>query len=89
MEGTPVDFDLNLFKRKIMEIDGVVDVHDLHVWSLTQGKPAMTAHISTRNPTKTLKSVTKYCRKLGIYHSTIQVENLLDKEAMVSFVNCK
>ena len=89
MEGTPRGFDLEDFEKKILEIPEIEGLHDVHVWSLTQGKPAMTAHIDSKNPTLALLKATKLCRKLGIYHSTIQVENVLDKEAKISFINCK
>jgi len=63
--------DLKEFKKGLSEIRFVKEIHDLHVWSLSVGKPAMSAHILSSNPSKTLKSATRYCRKYGIYHSTL------------------
>ena len=46
----------------------VKNVHDLHIWSLSHGKPgkfinlAMSAHMHSANPEKTLKKATKLCR---------------------------
>jgi len=53
-------------------IHRVKEVHDLHIWSLSVGKPAMSAHIVCKeNPEYVLKKATKLCREFGIYHSTI------------------
>ena len=37
LEGVPAEVDLNLLERALREIPGVVDVHDLHVWTITSG----------------------------------------------------
>lgn len=51
------------------------EIHDLHVWNVTFGKPTMTCHLKvTSKPDYVLKQATIVCRKVGIYHSTIQVE---------------
>ena len=53
----------------------VSEVHDLHIWLLSYGKPAMTVHLKViHNPEVVLKKATLICRRSGIYHSTIQVE---------------
>ena len=58
-----------------MNIRYVKEIHDLHVWNVTFGKPNMTAHIICyKNTEYVLKKATIICRKSGIYHSTIQVE---------------
>lgn len=80
MEGTPAEFDLEEFETKLKNVDGVLEIHDLHVWTLGVGKPAMSAHIfSDRNTSAVLKKVTRICRLYGIFHSTIQIETIQDK----------
>ena len=74
MESTPEDLDMIEFTEDLNAVEGVEDIHDLHVWSLTHGKPSMTAHIRGTNPDNILRKATLVCRKYGIYHSTIQVE---------------
>lgn len=60
------------FKDQLKLIPRVMEVHDLHIWSLSVGKPAMSAHIvCTEGPEYVLKKATKLCREFGIYHSTI------------------
>jgi len=46
-----------------LAIQNVTKVHDLHIWSLSVGKPALSAHIEVETkPTFVLKEVTKLCR---------------------------
>ena len=45
MQGTPEGIDLAEVRRHILEVDGVVDAHDLHVWTLTSGMPVLSVHI--------------------------------------------
>ena len=45
LEATPKGVDLNEVRRHIMETSGVVDVHDLHAWTITSGVPALSAHV--------------------------------------------
>ena len=45
LESTPRDVDLDELRTHILEVEGVRDVHDLHVWTITSGMPVMSAHI--------------------------------------------
>lgn len=45
LESTPDDIDLDALTAAITNVDGVVDVHDLHVWSLSSGIRALSAHL--------------------------------------------
>jgi len=61
-----------------VQIDGVAEVHDLHVWLIKPGMPILAAHITsteTSDANAVLGSVTVYCRSFGIDHSTIQVSD--------------
>jgi cobalt-zinc-cadmium efflux system protein len=49
LESTPRDVDIKKMVREITEVDGVLGVHDLHVWSLTQNLRTMSAHILTED----------------------------------------
>jgi len=50
MEGTPINIELEDFKQKLKGIEGVESIHDLHIWSLTSGRYAVSAHIITKYP---------------------------------------
>lgn len=52
------------------------DTHDLHVWSLSMGKPALSVHLKSKQPGDTLAKATRLIKnKYQIFHSTIQVES--------------
>ncbi|WP_123076738.1 cation diffusion facilitator family transporter [Streptomyces sp. ADI95-16] len=45
LEATPQDMDLADVRRHLLEEPGVLDVHDLHAWTVTSGMPVLTAHV--------------------------------------------
>lgn len=45
MEGVPLHLDLNTVGKAMAEVRGVVSVHDLHIWMLSSGSAALSAHI--------------------------------------------
>lgn len=45
LEATPKGLDLDQVREHIRGVDGVIDVHDLHAWTITSGVPALTAHV--------------------------------------------
>lgn len=45
LEATPKGMDLAEVRRHIIETDGVVDAHDLHVWTITSGMPVLSVHV--------------------------------------------
>ncbi len=45
MEGVPKHLDLRLVGRALAEVRGVISVHDLHIWTLSSGTLALSAHI--------------------------------------------
>ena len=77
MEGTPVSLkqDLKDLRKQLEAAEGVLDIHDLHVWSLNSNRFAMSAHMISKDPSVSLKQATKICRSFKIYHSTLQIEN--------------
>jgi cobalt-zinc-cadmium efflux system protein len=45
LEAAPTDVDLALVREHLLESSYVVDVHDLHVWTVTSGLPAISVHV--------------------------------------------
>ncbi|CRG97630.1 zinc transporter, putative [Plasmodium gallinaceum] len=77
MEGTPVSINLIDLKNDLLKIPGVIDVHDLHVWSLSIGKPALACHIVAHknNSHNVLNDATLLCQyKYKILHTTVQTD---------------
>jgi cobalt-zinc-cadmium efflux system protein len=78
LEGAPSHVDLGALRRELANIDGVVDVHDLHIWSLCSENVSMSGHLVVgsghdehsvrRAAQKTLSDA------FGISHVTLQIE---------------
>jgi len=49
MEGVPLNVQLDSVGRDLAALDGVLRVHDLHVWTLSSGTVALSAHLEIRN----------------------------------------
>jgi cobalt-zinc-cadmium efflux system protein len=45
LEATPRGTDLDEIRQHIREVPGVIDVHDLHAWTITSGVPVLSAHV--------------------------------------------
>ncbi len=45
MEGTPANIGVRKIKESLLELNQVENVHDLHVWSITSGFPALSCHL--------------------------------------------
>ncbi len=45
LEATPKGMDLDDVRRHIVETAGVIDAHDLHVWTITSGMPVLSVHV--------------------------------------------
>jgi cobalt-zinc-cadmium efflux system protein len=45
LEGSPRGVDTTEVRRHLTEVDGVIDVHDLHAWTITSGRPVLSAHV--------------------------------------------
>jgi cobalt-zinc-cadmium efflux system protein len=79
LEGTPSHINIRAVVEAIHEIPGVTDVHDLHVWTITSGKEALSAHVTIRPGAShgaTLEALQERLRKeFNIGHVTIQLES--------------
>ena len=87
MEATPRNIDLKQLIHDLSVIKNVVNIHDVHVWALSIGKIAISIHILSNTPQKTLEEATIICKSYGIFHETIQVEDNSQRRRE-SFVVC-
>jgi cobalt-zinc-cadmium efflux system protein len=89
LEGTPAHIDLTAVENAILTTDGVASVHDLHVWTISSGIDALSAHISHDESvahSELLAIVrTKLHDSFGLDHLTIQMETI-DLEAEAVYV---
>jgi cobalt-zinc-cadmium efflux system protein len=78
LEGTPAHLELAEIEQAITGVAGVRRVHDLHVWTLTSGREAMSAHVvvaDVRESERLLDALHAVLHaRFGIDHTTIQLE---------------
>jgi cobalt-zinc-cadmium efflux system protein len=77
LESTPSHIDLANVRTTLENIAGVESVHDLHVWTVTSGVVALSAHAIVRDATRqqdVLESACDAMSHMGIHHVTIQIE---------------
>jgi cobalt-zinc-cadmium efflux system protein len=87
LEGTPIGFDLAGLERALRALPGVVDAHDLHVWTITSGIDAMSGHLVVADDadqqTVLVAARTVLHEDFGIDHTTIQVETAVTRDGEV------
>lgn len=78
VQAAPQDLDVGALETDLSSIEGVVDVHDLHVWTLTSDMDVATVHLMTAaeaDPHPVLDSARNILKdRYGISHATLQVE---------------
>ena len=77
LESTPAHISLPEVRAKLEGIPGVESVHDLHVWTVTSGVVALSAHAIVPDGSRQQQVLESACRlmsDMGIDHCTVQVE---------------
>lgn len=78
MEGSPSNIDYEEVKNAILQVKGVTGIFDLHIWTITSGMDALSAHVVTLDIAKSqaiiveIRSILE--NKFKIIRSTIQIE---------------
>lgn len=82
LEGTPAHINLKAVEEAMRSVPGVAAVHDLHVWTITSGMDALSAHVvlaegtEPRDAQNVLERLNVQLKdEFGIDHTTIQVEH--------------
>jgi cobalt-zinc-cadmium efflux system protein len=79
MEGVPRGVSVDAVGLEMARVDGVVSVHDLHVWTLSGSRAALSAHVvvsNLREWDRTLRALQQCLHeKFGIDHVTLQPES--------------
>jgi cobalt-zinc-cadmium efflux system protein len=81
LEASPRHVDAEEVKSALERIEGVVDVHDLHIWTITSGFEALSVHarVEGRDRAAVLREARALVHdRFGIDHSTVQLEGLDD-----------
>ncbi|SPF42056.1 Cation diffusion facilitator family transporter [Candidatus Desulfosporosinus infrequens] len=81
MEGAPTSFEYDRLLAYVRILPGAKDIHDLHVWSMTPERVALSCHLvvdpegSLERSTEIIKQLKQYLlEEFGISHTTIEVE---------------
>src|SRR5246127_4916277 len=75
-ESSPTHIDVEELRSALGAVDGVTQVHDLHVWTLSPGKDMCTAHLtSTGDSARVLNDARAVLHARGLEHATVQIES--------------
>ena len=78
MEGTPSNLSYEDIQKAILQIKGVTGIFELHIWSITSGMNALSAHVvvmDMESSKRVLQDVNTLLEKrFKISHATIQIE---------------
>jgi cobalt-zinc-cadmium efflux system protein len=78
MEGVPPHLDFQEIGEAMAAVDGVLEVHDLHVWAISSGTASLTAHLQVRDlrswPRMLKELRNLLAERFGIEHVTLQPE---------------
>ena len=81
LEAAPSGIVLPDLSQAMQSVEGVVDIHDLHVWSITSGMPALSGHVVVKdgflsNSDHLLNGIKRVLEeRFGIFHTTLQLES--------------
>jgi cobalt-zinc-cadmium efflux system protein len=86
LEAAPAGIDAAEVGRRMAAADGVVEVHDLHIWTITSGFPALSAHVLVRGGDdcharrRELEELLE--REFGLRHTTLQVDHVGERRGL-------
>jgi cobalt-zinc-cadmium efflux system protein len=86
LEATPAGIDADEVGRRMAALDGVVEVHDLHIWTITSGFPTLSAHVLVRRSDdchlrrRELEQL--LAQEFGLEHTTLQVEHVGERSGL-------
>jgi cobalt-zinc-cadmium efflux system protein len=78
LEGTPSHINIRAVVEAMHAVPGVTDVHDLHVWTISSGMEALSAHVTIEPGVAhrtVLEGLQAQCSGFNIGHVTIQIES--------------
>ena len=85
LEATPRGIDAEEVGRRMVAVEGVREVHDLHIWTITSGFPALAAHVlvdrdaNCHDKRREIEDILQH--DYDIEHTTLQVDHVDDHHA--------
>ena len=86
LEATPAGIDADEVGRRMASVEGVVEVHDLHIWTITSGFPTLSAHVLVHRGDdchlrrRELEQL--LAEEFGLEHTTLQVEHVGERSGL-------
>lgn len=74
LEKTPSNISIKKIKNHLLDIDNVIDVHHIHIWSIDGVNNYATMHVVT-NDINIKEKIKKELKQFNINHTTIEIEN--------------
>merc|ERR1712238_245731 len=86
LEEVPPETDWQTVYEDLSKVDGVSQVHDLHIWSISHGVSALSVHCQATHPEQALKTILgkEICGKHNIAHPTIQIQQSTESDCLHS-----
>lgn len=79
LEGTPSHINATAVEQALRGVEGVKGIHDLHIWTITSGRYAVTAHVVVQDPRESKRILREMqsllATRFELTHSTIQIED--------------
>ena len=86
LEATPSGIDAREVGRRMAAAEGVVEVHDLHIWMITSGFPALSAHVLVARGddchARRLELEQMLATEFELEHTTLQVEHVGEQRGL-------
>ncbi len=92
LEAAPRGIDPDALGARLAAVDGVVELHDLHVWEITSGEPALSAHVLVEPGTDchaVRTAIERVLRGDEIGHTTLQVDHTGAQAPAAVDVHCE
>jgi len=87
LEAAPSGLDTRSVGERLARAPGVAEVHDLHIWTITSGFPALSAHVLVGRGedchARRLELAELLEKEFGIEHTTLQVDHVGERGALV------
>jgi cobalt-zinc-cadmium efflux system protein len=86
LEAAPAGIDAGEVGRRMAAAEGVVEVHDLHIWTITSGFPALSAHVLVRGGddchARRRELEQMLAVEFGLRHTTLQVDHVGERHGL-------
>ena len=80
LEKVPKDISIDKIKNNLLNIDGIEDIHHIHVWSISGEEIFLTMHVVINKQDKEIKNkIRETLKKMNISHVTIEIEEKDEK----------